>query len=133
MAKYIPRVIICGDVAKFRDTVGSAEIVGQVTFTKTGNEIQLLYGGQPLTGDNIRQLLDGTAEYLLFTDALNPLRSWDKYFFGGRAANQKFFTTVNRSTIKLFAICPTTSRNIYCSPTRYNSTIILKSSRRTRR
>ena len=70
MAKYIPRVIICGDVAKFRDTVGSAEIVGQVTFTKTGNEIQLLYGGQPLTGDNIRQLLDGTAEYLLFTDAL---------------------------------------------------------------
>ena len=61
MAKYVPRVLICGDVAEFKKIIGDkpAEVVGQINFAEKN-----------FTAEDIRQLLDGTAEYLIFTDPL---------------------------------------------------------------
>ena len=69
---YIPRVLICGDVEEFRKKIGDkpAEIVGQVIFQKIGDDVKLFFDGQSLTDDDIKKLLDGTADYLVFVDAL---------------------------------------------------------------
>ena len=66
MATYVPRVLLCGDVAEFKKIIGDkpAEIVGQVNF----DNAKLFLDGKSLSGENIRQLLDGVAEYLIFTD-----------------------------------------------------------------
>ena len=66
MAIYVPRVLICGDVGEFKKIIGDkpAEIVGQIDF----DDAKLFFGGKFLTGKDIRHLLDGFAEYLIFTD-----------------------------------------------------------------
>ena len=68
MAKYVPRVLICGDVAEFKKIIGNkpAEVVGQAKFDNG----KLFLNNRELNAEDIRQLLDGTAEYLIFTDAL---------------------------------------------------------------
>jgi len=70
MAIYVPRVLLCGDAATFRKIIGDkpAEIVGQVICEWAGDEVQLFYGGQLLTGAELSRLLDDAAEYLIFTD-----------------------------------------------------------------
>ena len=72
MATYVPRVLICGDAEEFRKIIGDkpVEIVGQIICKGTGDDIQLFFGGRALRGADISRLLDGTAEYLIFTDAL---------------------------------------------------------------
>ena len=72
MAIYIPRVLICGDVEDFKKKIGSkpVEIVGQIKFDKTDDDINLFFGEQNLTKDDITKLLDGSAEYLIFVDTL---------------------------------------------------------------
>ena len=72
MAKYIPRVLICGNVEEFRKKIGDkpAEIVGQIIFEKIGDDVKLFFGEHDLTSEDINQILDSTAEYLIFTDAL---------------------------------------------------------------
>ncbi len=72
MATYVPRVLLCGDAATFKKIIGDkpAEIVGQVTCERAGDEANLFYGGQLLTDEALNRLLDGTAEYLIFTDLL---------------------------------------------------------------
>lgn len=72
MAIYVPRVLICGDAAEFKKIIGSkpVKVVGQVTFGRAGDEAQLFYDGHALTGKSLRQLLDGAADFLIFTDTL---------------------------------------------------------------
>ena len=59
MAKYVPRVLICGNLEDFKKIIGDkpAEVVGQINFAEKN-----------LTGEDLRQMLDGAAEYLIFTD-----------------------------------------------------------------
>ena len=72
MATYIPRVLICGNVEEFKKKIGNkpVEIVGQIIFDKTGDDVKLFFGEKVLTSENINQMLDGVAEYLIFIDAL---------------------------------------------------------------
>ena len=72
MAKYVPRVLLCGDEQEFRRIIGSkpVEVVGKVLFKLTGDEVNLFFDGRNLTGEDLRQLLDGAADYLIFTDLL---------------------------------------------------------------
>lgn len=72
MAIYVPRVLLCGDAAEFKKIIGNkpVEVVGQVTFGRKGDDAQLFYNGRALTGENLRRLLDGAADYLIFTDVL---------------------------------------------------------------
>ncbi len=61
MAIYIPRILLCGDIEEFRKKIGDkpVEVVEQIDFKEKN-----------FTSGEIRNLLDGTAEYLIFTDAL---------------------------------------------------------------
>ena len=72
MATYVPRVLLCGDAAAFKKIIGDkpVEIVGQVTCRRAGDEVQLFYGEEFLTDEKLSRLLDGAAEYLIFTDPL---------------------------------------------------------------
>ena len=69
---YVPRVLICGSVEEFRRVMGDkpAQVVGQVTTAVENDDTNFFYDGHPLTDGELKQLLDGTAEFLLFTDAL---------------------------------------------------------------
>ena len=70
MATYKPRVLLCGDEKIFLRTIGDkpAEVVGKIIFERTGDAVNLFHDGRALTGKDIRELLNGTAEYLIFTD-----------------------------------------------------------------
>ena len=67
---YIPRVLVCGSVEEFRKKIGDrpAEVVGQVIFQMIGDDVKLFFYGQSLTDEDIKKLLDGTADYLVFVD-----------------------------------------------------------------
>ena len=72
MATYVPRVLVCGSVEDFaRKICKPAEVVGQIFLNKTGDDVKIFFGGQVLTAEELRRLLDGAAEYLIFTDALD--------------------------------------------------------------
>ena len=73
MATYVPRVLICGDVEEFKEKIGNkpAEIVGQIKYEKTGDYVKLFFGEQSLTGKDIKSLLDGVADYLIFTNVFD--------------------------------------------------------------
>ncbi|MBR0287534.1 MAG: DUF4422 domain-containing protein [Selenomonadaceae bacterium] len=94
MAIYIPRVLICGDIGDFRKNFGDkpAEIVGQVILSKTDDDVKLFLGERALTNEDIIQMLDGMAEYLIFVDDL------DFYYYLG-----KFSPNSQVMTAKTFA------------------------------
>ncbi len=73
MATYVPRVLVCGSVEEFRKKIGDkpVEIVGQIIFEMTGSDVKLFLCERALTADDIKNLLDGAAEYLIFVDALD--------------------------------------------------------------
>lgn len=73
MASYVPRVLICGNIEAFKEKIGnkSVEIIGHITFNKTGDDVKLFFGEHALTEKDIKNLLDGVAEYLIFVDALD--------------------------------------------------------------
>ena len=73
MATYVPRVLVCGSVEDFRKKIGDkpAQVVGKIFFEMTGDDVKLFFGERALTADDIKNFLDGAAEYLIFTDALN--------------------------------------------------------------
>ncbi|MBR3499461.1 MAG: DUF4422 domain-containing protein [Selenomonadaceae bacterium] len=77
MATYVPRVLVCGSMEEFIKKIGNkpVEVVGQILFDKTDDGAKLFLGGRALTDENIRLLLDGAADYLIFVDAL------DFYYF----------------------------------------------------
>ena len=70
MASYVPRVLICGSVEKFKKKIGDkpAEIVGKVIFEDTGDDVKLFFGEHALTSEELCQILNDVAEYLIFTD-----------------------------------------------------------------
>jgi len=72
MSNYVPRVLLCGDAAEFKKIIGNkpVEVVGQVTFGRKGDKAQLFYNGRALTGESLRRLLDGAADFLIFTNVL---------------------------------------------------------------
>ncbi|MBE8949499.1 MAG: DUF4422 domain-containing protein [Quinella sp. 3Q1] len=73
MAIYVPRVLVCGSVEDFRKKIGNkpAQVVGQIIFKMTGSDVKLFFSERSLTADDIKNLLDGAAEYLIFNDALD--------------------------------------------------------------
>ena len=103
MAIYIPRVLICGDVEDFKKKIGSkpVEIVGQIKFDKTDDDINLFFGEQNLTKDDITKLLDGSAEYLIFVDTLEFYYHLKK--FPHNASLNKFTTVSSRKKCFLYS------------------------------
>ena len=73
MAIYVPRVMICGSVDELKKILGNKpiEVVGQITFERTGESGKLFFNGYELNGEALRNLLNGSAEYLLFTDYIS--------------------------------------------------------------
>ena len=61
MATYVPRVLLCGDVEAFQKKIGNrpVEVVGRIDFKEKN-----------FTAEDIKNLLEGAAEYLIFTDDL---------------------------------------------------------------
>ena len=81
MAIYVPRVMLCGSVDEFKKIIGNkaVEVVGQIFFQRTGDTGKLFLNGHELNGNDIRNLLNGSAEYLLFTDDVAFTISLDSY------------------------------------------------------
>lgn len=81
MAIYVPRVLICGDVKEFIKKIGDkpVEIVGQIKLKNNGDDVKLSLGEQSLTGADIKSLLDGTADYLIFNNAFDYGRYFEKF------------------------------------------------------
>ena len=73
MANYVPRVLVCGSIEDFAKKIGDkpVEVVGQMTLKKTDDNVNLFLGGRTLTNEELHQLLDGAAEYLIFVDPLD--------------------------------------------------------------
>ena len=120
MATYVPRVLICGSVEKFREKIKKpVEIVGQVILQEMNDEVKIFFDGRELTtNENIKNLLDNTAEYLIFVDALDfyrycrkfssklqvmPIETFAKKFRGNFFSQEMFFTLLNLLNEKNFS------------------------------
>ncbi|MCR5834517.1 MAG: DUF4422 domain-containing protein [Selenomonadaceae bacterium] len=81
MATYIPRILLCGNIEEFKQTIGDrpVEIVGMVSAERTEDNLNLFLDGKKLTDDDIAALTDGTFDYLVFTDKLD-YTMYLKYF-----------------------------------------------------
>ncbi len=86
---YVPRILLCGDVNSFRAAANMAvEIVGQISFIGSPErgenyifpnpndllafvpkELHIFLNGEEISGDELRKILDGTADYIVFDDA----------------------------------------------------------------
>ena len=111
MATYVPRVLVCGSIEEFRKIFDKpAEIVGQIILRETNDDIELFFDEQALSDEDIKNLLDGTAEYLIFVDALDfyryckkfllkvqvmPLKTFVKKFRGTFFSHEMFFRIIN--------------------------------------
>ena len=108
MATYVPRVLVCGSVEEFIKKIGNkpVEVVGQIIFGKTDEDINLFLGERALTDEKIRRLLDGAADYLVFVDALDfyyflkkfspssqvmPAETFARKKFDGFSSKENFF------------------------------------------
>lgn len=94
MATYVSCVLICGDVEEFKEKIGDkpVEIVGQINFEKTGDEVKLFFGEQSLTGEDIKNLLDSTADYLIFVDTFEYGYYFEKFPRNLQVASIEVFT-----------------------------------------
>ena len=111
MATYVPKVLICGSVEEFRKNFNKpVEIVGEIILQETDGDVKLFFDNRALTEKDILILLDGTAEYLIFVDALDfynyrkkfpnqvqvmQLKSFVKKFRGTFFSHEMFFTLIN--------------------------------------
>ncbi len=87
---YVPRILLCGDVNSFQSAAGNmaVEIVGQISFTGSAErgenlifarhdymnyykpgEIKIFLSGAEISADELRKLLDGAVDYIVFDDA----------------------------------------------------------------
>ena len=86
---YVPRILLCGDVNSFRAASNmTVEIVGQISFDGSPErgenyifpnpndvvayvpkELHIFLNGEEISGDALRQILNGTADYIVFDDA----------------------------------------------------------------
>lgn len=89
MNGYIPRILLCGDVDSFRQAANmDVEIVGQISFTGATErgenyifaepeylaayvpgEIRIFLDGAEISADDLRKILNGTADYIVFDSA----------------------------------------------------------------
>lgn len=86
---YVPRILLCGDVNSFRAAANmQVEIVGQISFDGSPErgenyifsnlddfiayvpkELHIFLNGKEISGDALRKILDGAADYIVFDDA----------------------------------------------------------------
>ena len=89
MGGYVPRILLCGDIDSFRQAANmDVEIVGQISFTGAiergenyvfanpkdleiyvPGEIRIFLNGAEISADDLRKILNGTADYIVFDDA----------------------------------------------------------------
>lgn len=70
MSRYIPRILLCGDADNFlpnflSENTAQVDIVGQIDFV----DEKIFLDDAEISGDELRKILDDTADYLLFDDA----------------------------------------------------------------
>ena len=86
---YIPRILLCGDETSFRSAAGdmAVEIVGSISFTGSPEreenylfpkpedllsykpkDLHIFLNGSEISSDELRKILDGTADYIVFDD-----------------------------------------------------------------
>lgn len=89
---YVPRILLCGDVNSFQSAAGdmAVEIIGEISFTGSAergenfifvrhdcmdyykpSEIKIFLNGAEISADELRKLLDGAVDYIVFDDARN--------------------------------------------------------------
>ncbi|MBR4641146.1 MAG: DUF4422 domain-containing protein [Selenomonadaceae bacterium] len=86
MAKYVPRVLVCGDVEAFRKKIDRpAEVVGQIDFKEKN-----------FTAEDIKNLLENTAEYLIFTDDAELYDYLKKFPKHWQSMSVEGFAKINR-------------------------------------
>lgn len=86
---YVPRILLCGDVNSFRAAANMpVEIVGQISFVGSPErgenyifpnpddlaayvpkDFHIFLNGEEISSDELRKILDGTADYIVFDDA----------------------------------------------------------------
>ena len=86
MATYVPRVVVCGDVEAFQKKIGNkpAEVVGRINFKEKN-----------FTADDIKNLLEGAAEYLIFTDDLELYNYLEKFPKHRQVMSAEGFAKIN--------------------------------------
>ena len=96
MATYVPRVLVCGNVEVFNEKIGKpAEVVGQINFMKSGDDVKLFFGERDLNGEDIKNLLDGAAEYLIFTDDFELYNYLEKFPKNRQVMSAEAFAKIN--------------------------------------
>ncbi len=109
MATYVPRVLVCGDATKFRQAIGDrpVEVVGQIFLRRVDGAIKLFYDEREITAEELRRLLDGTAEYLLFVDDHKLCYYLNDFPLNTQVINAVAFAKKNRdgfSSLKMLAM-----------------------------
>ena len=93
MATYVPRVLVCGSVEDFAKKIGNkpVEVVGQIILKKTDDDVKIFFGGRALTAEDLRRLLDGAADYLIFVDALDFYYCHEKFSLNTQVMSAETF------------------------------------------
>ena len=115
MAIYVPRVLICGDIAEFKEIIGDkpVEVVGEVIFGRAGDEVQLFFDERALSGEELRILLDGAADYLVFTDVLEHRDYLEAYPLNTQVISASAFAKKIRGKFFSFVIIMEYIRHIF--------------------
>ncbi len=87
---YVPRILLCGDLNSFKSAAGDMpfEIVGQISFRGSPErgenylfsnpndlfkfvpkDLRIFLDGKEISADELKKILDGTADYIVFDDA----------------------------------------------------------------
>ena len=92
---YVPRILLCGDLNSFRRSTNmEVEVIGQISFIGSPEcgenhlfpnpqdvlnyapkNLHIFLDGEEISADELRKILDGVADYIVFNDVLE---------FGGR-------------------------------------------------
>ena len=132
---YVPRILLCGDLNSFLDAAGDmeVEILGQISFTGspesgetylfpnpedalhyTPKNFRAFLNGKEITVDELRKILDGAADYIIFDNAgefigrhndLYSLKIFDRFIpreILFRQARRNFYSA--RNLVKLSAL-----------------------------
>ena len=131
MEGYIPRILLCGDIDSFRQTANmDVEIVGQISFTGATErgenyifpnpeylaayvpgEIRIFLDGAEISADDLRKILNGTADYIVFDSTELIGRQNELYYLNiaeqaipcetlFRQARRQFYSYINFLTLK---------------------------------
>lgn len=128
---YIPRILLCGDISSFQSKTDMAvEIVGQISFfgspelgenylfpksedvmAYVPKELHIFLNGTEISADELRKILDGTIDYIVFNDCeelcgryndLYSLKIFDRFIDCETLFNQarrNFYSAQNLKTL----------------------------------